>query len=95
MEEGQLLLVIVSYMILYIFNSFIFIAIAESRSHSILELRWSVTKRIVKLQLSVTNYHVLQTAYTCVCQFAQGKRVIYNIFDYSFGNHHNLLNRCK
>lgn len=39
MEEGQLLLVIVSYMILYIFNSFIFIAITESRSHSILELR--------------------------------------------------------
>lgn len=43
MEESQLLLMVVSYMILYIFNNFIFIAIAESRSHSILELRWSVT----------------------------------------------------
>lgn len=39
MEESQLLLVAVSYMILYIFNNFIFIAIAESRSHSMVELR--------------------------------------------------------
>lgn len=43
MEESQLLLMVVSYMILYIFNNFIFIVIPESRSHSILELRWSVT----------------------------------------------------